>query len=193
MSNKMMMCPRCWGSKVQPPSYKLTCGYCVGVGVTADVKLSKNFWLSEFLQSQTAVRLKISNDPTQEHIRRLGIVANELLEPMRAEFGAIRINSGLRRVSLNSAIGGSSTTSMHVEAWAADINPLKAKLKEVVDWAIAKKLPYDQIIFEGTWIHVGRYSPKGTVRKQALMMFPGPGGKPKYYAYNPKDPRVLAL
>lgn len=192
---KMMICPRCWGGRkdtniVPPPA----CGYCLGKGSIRDVQLSEHFWLSEFLRSQTAVRQVIPNDPPPEYIPRLKSVATDLLEPVRARWGAIRINSGYRCPLLNGAISGSSTTSAHQLAWAVDADPVdpNVKHKDVVDWIIEESgIPYDQVIYEGTWIHLGRYSPSGLVRKQNLMMFPDDAGRVRYYPYVKTDARLV--
>ena len=52
-------------------------------------------------------------------------------------------------------------------------------------------LPYDQYIYEGTWVHVGvEYPETGAQRGENLMAFPA-GGKMAYFPYNPNDARVV--
>lgn len=181
-----MVCPACWGAK-KDRSRRL-CKYCSAEGTVPDQQLSDNFSLSEMLYSPTAVRASIPNDPTPEQVQHLAAVCHYLLEPIRVKFGPLHINSGLRQPELNAAIGGSSKTSAHQLGYAADLIPMAhgSSLKSVVDWVISFGIAYDQVIYEGTWVHVGLVSPDGTVRKQALMMFGG-----KYSPYDPKDPRVV--
>lgn len=189
----LMICPRCWGSRREPGGVAV-CAYCGGQGTAKDVELSPHFSMSEMVVSQTAIRRGIPNAPSAEQTEHLQRLSNELLEPIRAEFGALRISSGVRLPALNEAIQGSSRTSAHQVGWAADFIPAApaVKLKAIVDWVSASALPYDQIIYEGTWVHVARFHPDGRqVRKQSLMMFPSNSGSPAYSAYDPTDPRVL--
>jgi hypothetical protein len=176
-----MLCPQCWGRKT-------SCAYCGKSGVVPDVRLSPHFTLSELVASQTAARKKIANVPTDDHRAHLTRLALECLEPIRLQFGPLHVNSGLRVAKLNKAIGG-STTSAHCAGWAADLVPIRAgiTLKRIVDWVIGSSVPYDQIIYEGTWVHIARFNASGTkTRKQKLMMFGG-----KYAQYDATDPRVI--
>ena len=79
-----------------------------------------------------------------------------------------------------------------MQAFAADIRASDKNVtrKQIFEFIVAKGLPYDQVIFEGTWVHVGRRSPSGSVRQEKLMMFPGSDGKPDYFQYDPADPRT---
>ena len=94
---------------------------------------------------------------------------------------------------LNAAIGGSSGTSAHQTADAVDLDPLKKTIKECMDWLVASKLKYDQVIYEGTWLHIGRLHPTTRkMRAQNLMMFPSKKtGAPVYSPYDPSDQRVV--
>lgn len=192
----IMLCPNCWGHKSELDGSGNTCAVCNGTGVIADQQLSDHFHLSEFLYSETAVRKGIPNNPTPTIVLGLIEVARDLLEPIRAKFGAIHINSGYRSPALNAALSGSSKTSVHPLGHAADIKAVADDVtrKMIVDFVIEADLPYDQIIFEGTWVHAGRRAPdEVSVRKEKIMMFPSPGGAPVYSPYDPNDPRVGAL
>jgi len=182
-----MLCPRCWGTKVVSQA-RLKCAYCNGSGTSADVQLSKNFALSEMLFSNTAIRKQIANDPTAEQVAYLKMVCDLLLEPVREKFGPIHVNSGYRSIGLNRSLGSASPTSVHPKAWAADFIPMAAgvTLKAVVEWIRKSNIVYDQVIYEGTWVHLSIYSPDKRQRKQELMMFGG-----KYFHYDPKDPRTV--
>ena len=188
-----MLCPGCWGSRTTPSSPD-PCATCTGTGVFADAQLSPHFLLSEMLRSQTAVRKHLSNAPTPGHLANLRRLCHELLEPIRTEWGPLRINSGLRLPAVNGSIAGAARRSAHEEGWAADFVPLKAgvTLKQIVDWIIASPLTYDQVIYEGTWVHIARFSPDGTREaKQKLMMFPDSRGRAVYSPYDSMDPRVM--
>lgn len=86
------------------------------------MRLSPHFMLHEFTRSQTATRKGIDNRPTQEQLRVLTTLANDVLEPLRTalQHSPIIITSGYRSVELCEAIG-SSSTSMHTFGAAADI------------------------------------------------------------------------
>lgn len=192
------LCPRCHGSKEEP--YNLLppdtqecvpCSVCKGTGLYPDQQISKYFRLREFIRSQTAVRRGIDNTPSQEIIENLKELGKDILDEIRKKFGPIHINSGYRSSDLNTAIGGSPTSS-HLYGTAADIVPVRrsVSLKQIVDWVIEEKLLFDQVIFEGTWVHISRYkdSSKTPPRRMSLMMFNG-----KYYKYDPSDSRVLGV
>lgn len=184
---KMTLCPRCWGSKKEPKR-AVKCTYCQGQGAVQDLRVSKYFSLSELTRSSTALRKKIPNDPSPEqfeNLKKLGAVMDEI----RWGVGPIRGNSALRQPDLNVAIGGSKT-SVHRSGSAIDCVPLKMTLKEMMLWVVdhIDDLEIDQLIYEGTWIHIGVANPrKGQkVRRATLMMFGG-----KYFKFNPNDPRVV--
>jgi len=199
MPSQMMLCPRCWGSTQDPdPKYNQpNCSFCAGAGAVPDIKLSKFFWASELIRSDTAIRKGIPNAPPFEYpksiIDNMIGVCTFLGDPIREEFGPIHINSGLRFPTLNDAIGG-SRTSAHRYGLALDLrgSRKKATIRNIVNWIVSNKvrLNYDQVIYEGTWVHAGLRAPNGKIRNQDLMMF-NVGGKSKYWTYDPSDPRVV--
>ena len=65
------------------------------------MKLSSNFSLSELIKSQTAERHGISNMPTEEHIENLKLLCENVLQPVRDEFGPVMISSGYRSENLS--------------------------------------------------------------------------------------------
>jgi hypothetical protein len=163
-----------------------TCHYCGGRGVAVDLQLTNDFWLSEMLKSDTAVRKGLPNDPTPVAVAHCQILAKELLQPLREKYGRpIIVTSGIRMPPLNTAIGGSAA---HPSGFAADIHSTIGSRSDLVDFIISSKLPFDQVIFEGTWVHVSRYHPDGIqARGQVLATFDG--GK-SFVAYDPNDPRL---
>ena len=119
--------------------------------------LSPNFHLTEFTTSQTAARRGIDNTPSPAIIETLRATARKM-ELVRTILGGkpILITSGYRSPALNRAVRG-SRTSAHMRGEAADfICPgFGSPLAICRALAIQKDLPFDQIIEEGTWVHIG--------------------------------------
>jgi zinc D-Ala-D-Ala carboxypeptidase len=119
------------------------------------MKLSEHFNLNEFTLSQTATRKGIDNTPPEPVIERLRMLA-ATLERVRGLLGnsPIRISSGYRSKELNRAIG-SSDNSAHVLGYAVDFTcPIFGTPKEVANEIAKSSIKFDQIIYEGTWIHL---------------------------------------
>jgi zinc D-Ala-D-Ala carboxypeptidase len=119
------------------------------------MQLSKNFKLNEFTTSQTATRKGIDNTAPAPIIERLRMLANTL-EQIRTLLGnhSIRISSGYRCIALNRAIG-SGDTSAHVQGYAVDFTcPNFGTPKEVANKIAQSDIKFDQLIYEGTWIHL---------------------------------------
>ena len=117
--------------------------------------LSMNFSLDEFTASQTATRHSINNTPSEKVVENLRMLA-ALLEQVRELLGggAIRISSGYRSIALNRHIG-SNDTSAHIRGWAADFTcPSFGKPIDVAKKIAESNLKFDQLIYEGTWIHI---------------------------------------
>ena len=72
------------------------------------MRLSKNFTLQEFTKSQTALRHGIDNTPGEEHLSSAKSLFENVVQPVRDNFGVTVINSGYRGPKLNEAVGGSS-------------------------------------------------------------------------------------
>lgn len=129
------------------------------------MKLSKNFTLKEL----TRTSKPFPNEPTKTETSKLLYLCQFILQPIRDEFGTIRVSSGFRSGSVNKAVGGSST-SQHRKGEAADIVPRKANIGAVYEWIITN-LSYGQVILENArgkqWIHVSL--PRIGKLKQALV------------------------
>lgn len=152
------------------------------------MKLSEHLELAEVIRSESAKRRGISNMPTEQHIANLKKLAENIFEPIRANFRQpIRISSGYRSKELNDAIGG-SLTSQHCQGEAIDIDMDGTALKnsEIFNF-IKDKLIFDQLIWEfGTkdnpdWVHVS-YESNGKQRKQILRAIKK-DGKTQYIPY----------
>jgi len=122
------------------------------------MQISKHLTLAELTKSNTALRLKIDNTPTAEHLENLKIVANNVFEPLREHFGVpIAISSGYRSEALNTAVKG-SITSQHCKGEALDIDADifgKITNKQIFDF-IKNNLVFDQLIneYNYSWVHV---------------------------------------
>lgn len=129
-------------------------------------KLSPNFTLEELTHSETAVRRGIKNEANPVIRNNLTIVACNM-ERVRELLGnkPIVISSGYRNIEVNRLIGG-STKSAHMEGWAVDfICPGFGTPKQIVDKLKDSDLVFDQVIEEGTWVHIS-FAP--TKRRQVL-------------------------
>lgn len=116
-----------------------------------------SFRYREFVRSQTAARKGIENKPTEAQWRCIELLAKEVLQPVRDEFGSLRITSGFRSVELCEAVG-SDKNSNHARGQAADIEPVdfKIKLVDVIAF-IYNELEFRTIIaeyFPDGWVHV---------------------------------------
>ena len=131
--------------------------------------LSKNFSLAELTKSQTAERKGIPNTPTADHIFNLTALCENILQPIRNEFGSFIVSSGYRSPELCEAIG-SKATSQHAKGEAADFEVAGIGNYKLASW-IEENLPFDQLILEcfqggnSGWIHCS-YIPDG--RKETL-------------------------
>ena len=128
--------------------------------------LTKNFSYPEMIKSSTADRLGISNDATREHVINLVNLCNFILQPVRNEFGPIRVNSGYRSPALNAKVGGSKT-SQHCNGEAADFESSRISNPDLAAW-IAKHLEfYDGVDPNSGWIHCS-YKKDGSNRGTTL-------------------------
>lgn len=143
-------------------------------------KLSPNFWLTEFTDSQVAARRGIANQPTPLQIASLRRMA-ALLEEVRALLGApIVISSGFRSAALNAAVGGASN-SAHLDGRAADFScPGFGTPRAICQRLVAVPLEFDQLIFEGTWVHLGIHALGDEPRRQVLTAVFTAGQKTRY-------------
>lgn len=133
-------------------------------------KLTANFYLDEFLVSQTAARLGIDNTPTQEHLLNIQRLARTL-QDIRAMLGhkVIIITSGYRSPELNKAIKGSDT-SAHMDGLAADFvcNSFGTPL-QICQAIAGSAIMFDQVINEfGRWVHLGLPRDGEPYRRQLL-------------------------
>ena len=120
--------------------------------------ISENFKWYEFFKSQVAERKEISNIPKEGYVYvNIKELVENVLQPIRDEFGPIVINSGYRSLKLNTVIGG-SVMSNHCNGTAADIEPINPSVNyiNIIEW-IHNTISYRELIaeyFPTGWIHV---------------------------------------
>ena len=136
------------------------------------MRLSKNFTLQEFTKSQTATRRGLDNTPGEAHLENAKLLFENVVQPVRDNFGVTVINSGYRGPALNEAVGGSSK-SQHCKGEAVDLECPGTANYDVCAW-IQDNLDFDQLILEfykpgipdSGWVHVS-YKSEGN-RKSVL-------------------------
>ena len=147
--------------------------------------ISKHISSKEGVYSNTALRRGIDNTPTDDHLHFMGIIAENIFEPLRQYVGgAIKINSFYRSPELNTAIGG-STTSQHCKGQAMDIDDTYGVMTnaEMYHW-VKENLDFDQMIWEfgsdenPNWVHISYVSPDKN-RNRCLKAYKE-GGRTKY-------------
>ena len=140
------------------------------------MKLSEHFTKEEMIASSVAKVKKISNEPTETHLKTLKHTCEYLLEPLRKFLSEtykttvyIGINSGYRSKALNTALGGAKN-SQHMTGEACDcrfyikvcgvkkIIPYLEVYERIKEYVEQGKLSIDQCIYEvsgnSVWIHV---------------------------------------
>ena len=126
------------------------------------INLSENFTLPQLCYSETAAINGINNNPDEITVNNLRTLSENILEPIKNEFGNVQINSGYRGEALNNMVGGVAS-SQHLSGEAVDI-----KVPGVSNWDLAcwckDNLNYDQLILENCtnlekdpssgWVHI---------------------------------------
>ena len=136
------------------------------------MKLSENFTLHELTKSETALRKGLDNEPGEEELKNLTLLAEKILQPVREHFGPTKVNSGFRHPDVNSAVGGSKTSD-HCKGMAADIEVPGVANADLAQW-IVDNCEFRQVILEfytpgipdSGWVHVS-YNPDDN-KKQVL-------------------------
>lgn len=139
--------------------------YVVRLDVKA-TKLSYHFSVAEFVSSATAARLGIDNSMDSKAFGNAKDLCYYVLERLRSVVNKpVIVSSGYRCSELNKAIGG-ATTSQHLLGQAADIKVEGYSIDELFD-ACCDLPIFDQVIHEGTWVHISYNFPRN--RKQKLI------------------------
>lgn len=118
------------------------------------MNLTPHFTLDEFVASRAAVRHNIDNTPSIQIVHNLTLLA-ETLERVRALVGKpLTITSGYRCPALNQLVGG-APKSAHTLGLAADITCKGMRPKVLAQMIRDSDIVFDQLIYEGTWVHIG--------------------------------------
>jgi len=135
--------------------------------------VSKHISYKEAVGSETATKLNISNIPSEDILKNMVLVAEEVFEPLR-EWAKhpIRVNSFYRSPKLNTEVRGSFKSS-HLSGQAIDISTLGEKSNGELFNYIKENLDFDQLIWEfgneesPRWIHLS-FKNKKDNRKDVL-------------------------
>ena len=149
------------------------------------MKLSRNFALQEFEQSQTAIEHNIDNRANTEQIIALTALTTACLQKVRDQFGPVRITSGFRHPDMAYLVN-STPSSQHCLGEASDWEVKGVDNMEVSKWCI-NNLEFDQLILEfyekgninSGWIHLS-YKRKGGNRYEVKHAIKKPDGSTEY-------------
>ena len=139
--------------------------------------ISKHVSYKEGVYSTTATRRGIDNDPNNEQLVNMELIAEKVFEPLRKWVGGpIKINSFFRCLKLNTAIGGSKK-SQHMKGQAMDIDDTFGVVanSDMYNY-IKNNLDFDQMIWEfgddenPNWVHVS-YVSKEDNRNRCLRAY----------------------
>ena len=151
-----------------------------------ETHLSEHFSKKEITYSPTAEKYKINNEPTEAQWKRIQLLVDNILEPLRVGVDKpIKINSVFRSKKLNDLVKGAGT-SQHLanKGAAADIECPSLSNKEIFEY-IKANFSFDQLIWEygnasePDWVHVSYVSEKDN-RNQILKCVKDSQGKTKY-------------
>lgn len=132
--------------------------------VVYDIKLSRNFHLSEFIYSATAQVYGFNQqfEPPVDVLDNIRSLVTNVLQPLRNDVGVININSGYRCQELNNKIGG-VPSSQHLSGMAADI--VCDDIRTAACFIIQRD--YDQLIIYKNFLHVS-YN-QGFCRRETIF------------------------
>ena len=138
------------------------------------------------------MRRGIDNTPSAEHVANLKRLCETALEPLRGAIGCpLVVSSGLRLPALNAAVGG-ALASDHLDGRAADVHAPGFAGGDV--YALAEtfliranstlpgvaQIDFEQLIVEGSWLHISIARLGFAGRKQVLTARFLPGRKTQY-------------
>jgi len=125
------------------------------------MNLTKNFTLAEMTKSETALRHGLENNPGEQELAAMKLLAEKVLQPVRDHFKrGVKVNSAYRHPDVNQRVGG-SRNSDHTRGQAADIEIPGVANAELAAW-IRDNLEFRQLILEfytpgipdSGWVHV---------------------------------------
>lgn len=148
------------------------------------MRLSNNFWLSEFTASATADKYGIDNSPDDIALVAIVALVHNVMQKLRNVHGRVIVSSGYRSAALNVQVGGSSNSQHHAGS-AVDFTVEGKSCKEICQWLQQSDLPVDQCILEyeydehgkevTQWIHLS-HERFGKNRGEFLTAYVRPDG-----------------
>mgnify|MGYP003111046023 CR=1 FL=1 len=135
--------------------------------VDTETHASPNFTWRELTTTSTG----LNNTPGAQEEAWLQALAVEILEPLRRQFGPIRVNSGYRSEAVNLRVNG-SPTSQHKLGQAADIVSPNYTPEQIATWIyLYGNIPVKQVIIyppdNGNFLHIS-IDPKRPAKRQFL-------------------------
>ena len=119
------------------------------------------------LQEMTATGTRAMNNPDDQQLVNLTRLVALILDPLREECGALRVNSGFRSDVVNKLVGGSKG-SYHMMGCAADIVGKTSSIETMAEIAQYIALPFDKLIMEygdnSDWLHI-QVAPAGAMNR----------------------------
>lgn len=107
------------------------------------------------IESETAKRLGIPNEPNAEQIKNLQQLNLKIYTPIKTGLDklgkTLTVTSGFRSPDLNKHIGGAPNSS-HMSGLALDL--ICESPEFLFKFIKGLNLPYAQLIIEPTWVHV---------------------------------------
>lgn len=134
------------------------------------------FTIQELTHSQMATRYGLDNTPPESVVANLDRLMDTLDHVRESIRARVIVTSGYRSPRVNRLIGGSAT-SAHMDGRAADI--IAPRFGTPFELArFLRNLPslhYDQLIYEGDWVHLG-IARAGEVPRQEVLTAVFEGG-----------------
>jgi hypothetical protein len=147
--------------------------------------LTEHFSFEELTRTGQSALQDANRQEALPYVDKLKLVA-EMLEVIRAKFGAVRVNSGFRGPAVNAAVGGSAT-SQHSKGEAADIVCPSTTVDELHRWIVVESgLKFGQCILEkpagSAWVHISLGAPyRDTKKCGESLAYDGKTYTPKRY------------
>lgn len=164
-----------------------------------DRKLSEYFWLSEVIKSDTAVRMGIDNTPPPEVVANLEAASKQMDAVRKLLDKAITPSSVYRCEALEKVLTQKDYAAWcgrrklkqdhkswalyfagksHPKGWSFDFTCVAFGTPQQIVEAIRKSdIKYDQLIMEGTWVHIS-FAPE--LRMMAMNASFAKDGTPSY-------------
>ena len=128
--------------------------------------ITEHFSYKELTRSDVALRNHLENIPTEAHLKNLTTLCTHVLEPVRAHWGPVRVNSGYRSLAVNMLINPMTSTltklSRHCTGQAVDFEVDGLSNVTLAEWCRDHLPEFHQVILEfytpgepnSGWVHV---------------------------------------